>query len=1041
MVKFFIERPIFAIALAVVVLLLGFLSILNLPLDQYPKISPPMVSISTSYTGANAEVVDDTIAQVIEQQVNGVDGIVSMSSSSTDAGSYTLHVQFETGKDPNIAAVQVQDRVSAAQNSLPTVVQAQSIASRNSSEDMALIFQLYSPHHTYNAEFLQNYGNNYMIDALKRVDGVGDVMGFSSNYSMRIWLQPDKMAKLGVSADDVITAIKKQNVDASTGSLGEAPGSEQQPFQYTTKIQGRLPDADHFKKIIIAAKPDGSVIHMEDIARVELGSQTYETTSKVDGNDSAGFSVMLNSSANSLQSINQIKKILAEDKKQFPPDMDYTIAVDNTRFIQASIMEVGKTFAEALILVMLIIFLFLQSWRATLIPVLAIPVSLVGTFASFVVFGFNINTITLFALILAIGLVVDDAIVVIEAVEYHMQQGLNAHDAAVQAMKEVSGAIVAIACVLASVFLPAAFFGGMTGLLYRQFALTIVVSMLLSAMVALSLTPALCANLLKCSTMNHKKFRFFSWFNQLTAVGTQKYEQCLKKVILKKKWWMFCLGGMCLACAVLYRVVPTTFIPSEDQGRYIVSMQLPDGSSLNRTIQAMDQLVEMIRKQPGVDTVMSINGMNMVGHSNDSNAGVAFVTLRPWAERMSSALSERAMAAKTTQDAAHLTEAKVQTFMPPGLPGLGNVGGFTLMIENRGGKSLDDLGKTADNFVAAAKKRPEIGNVSSNFRASVPGYEYEINRDKAKTLGVSINTIFSALEIFVGGEPVNNYTQFGQNYKVVAQADSPFRGDIDSLPLLYVKSQSGNMVPLSTLITAKKVYAPSVITRFNDMEAVQVSGTQAIGYSSGQAMQALEETARQTLPAGYTYEWSGQSKEEQSSSTRAPIILALALLFAFLCLAALYESWSVPLSVLLSVPSGIMGAFLFQYIWGQQNSIYMQIGLVMLIGLAAKNAILIVEFAKVRVDSGMDVIEAAITAAKLRLRPIVMTSLTFTIGCLPLMFSSGAGAGARASMGTAVVGGMLAATCIGIFLIPVLFVIIEEHSLHFHFWHKWKKQS
>lgn len=1040
MAKFFIERPIFAIVFSIIIVLLGIISVVNLSIAQYPKITPPTVSISTSYQGANAEVVNDAVAQVIEEKVNGVDGMETMTGSVMDDGSYKLRIQFETGKDPNIAAVQVQDRVSSANSSLPTTVQEKGVTSRNSSEDMAFVFQLYSPNHTYDAKFLKNYGSLYLLDSLKRIPGVGDVNAMGSDYSMRVWLQPDKMAKLGVSASDVVSAVKKQNLEAPAGAMGARPSSDHQEFQFTARVKGRLADAAQFGNLVIAAKSDGSIVYLKDIARIELGSEDYTHVTTQNGNESAGFAILLNSDANTLEAIGKVKTYLEQAKKDFPPDMDYQVSVDNTKFIRESMVDVSKTFVEALLLVAVIVLLFLQSWRATLIPLLAIPVSLIGTFAAFIILHFTINTLTLFALVLAIGLVVDDAIVVIEAVEYHMRYDfLNPHDATCAAMKEVSGPIVAIACVLASVFLPVAFFQGMVGILYRQFALTIVVSMALSALVALTLTPALCVQLLHAYQPTPPRGRvrvFFRKFNTVFADCIQTYSLYLQQCMKKTTASLFFLLALIGISGILYAVVPSTFIPTEDQGRYIVAVNLPEASSLGRTKAALEKLAGMIQKQPGVSQVMTLSGMDLVGGGDKSSAGAIFVSLNPWEDRTSNAQSIQSEINQTMENGRHLQEGTVMALNPPALPGLGSVGGFSMMLEDRSGNTLTALDAAAQKFIAAAQQRPEIGRISTGFTAGTPGYEYVVDRDKAKVLGVSVSDIFDTLQIFMGGDEVNDFTLFGRNYKVSLQADSAFRSDVNSLQYLYVKNSKNDMVPLNTLIIPKKAYAPSAITRFDGVKAVRINGGEAAGYSSGQAMKALEEVAAQTLPEGYTYEWSGQSREEQKSSSKAPLLFGMAFLFAFLCLAALYESWSVPFAVLLAIPAGVFGAFLFQYIRGLENSIYMQIGLVMLIGLAAKNAILIVEFAKIRVNQGMTVQQAAMEAAQLRVRPIVMTSLTFIIGCLPLMFASGAGAGARISMGTAVVGGMLAATAIGIFLIPVLFVQIEKQTEKFHFWHR-----
>ncbi|MBP2654120.1 MAG: transporter, hydrophobe/amphiphile efflux family [Firmicutes bacterium] len=1030
MAKFFIERPIFAIVLSIIITMVGVVAAFTLPIAQYPQITPPTVSVSTSYQGANAEVVNQTVAQTIEDKVNGVEGMTSMSSTSSDEGTYSLTVQFESATNADTAAVQTQNRVAEATNSLPSTVQSTGVTTRSSSQDMAMIFNLYSPNGTYDTKFLKNYGTIYLVDQIKRVDGVGDVTEFGSDYSMRIWLQPEKMAQLAVSPSEVTSAIENQNVQAAAGSVGKLPTNSQQDFQYTARVKGRLTDLNEFENIIIRAKTDGSFIRLKDVARVEFGSKSYTYDSLVDGHPSAGFAVKLSSTANILQTIGNVKKVLEAAKQNFPDGLEYKVIVDNSKFVRESMIDVAKTFVEALLLVLIVVFLFLQSWRATLIPMLAIPVSLIGTFGAFVVLGFTINTLTLFAMVLAIGLVVDDAIVVIEAVEHHMRySGLTPMEATKKAMSEVSGPVVAIAFVLASVFIPVAFFGGMMGILYKQFALTIVVSMALSAIIALSLTPALCTLLLEPYNPNEHKGRlgrFFDAFNKLIEKYTERYGSSLIKLIAKARLCMVLLVVILIFAGVLYKLVPSSFVPDEDQGFYITAVTLPEASSLNRTISVMKEFTETVKAQPGVANIMGLSGMDMLSGGSKPNAGALFVSLDSWDKRTDDKLKVKAEIGQTMISGGQLPEGTVISFAPPALPGLGMVGGFTLMLEDHNGGTLDDLDSISKKFVEAARQRPEIGSVASNFKNDTPGYEFEVDREKAKKMGVEVSDVFTALQVYLGGTQVNDMNKFGKTYKVIVQAESQYRSDVDAMRSLFVKSSSNTMVPLNTLVTPKKITAPSLISRYNGVNAVKISGSPASGYSSGQAMTALEEVAAQTLPSGYTYEWSGQSREEKIAGNRAPIVFGMALIFVFLCLAALYESWSVPFAVLLAVPVGIFGALLFQYVRNLENSIYMQIGLVMLIGLAAKNAILIVEFAKVRVDNGMNPVQAAIEAAKLRLRPIIMTSLAFVIGCLPLAFATGAGSGARNSMGTAVVGGMFMATVLGIFLIPVLFVVVEK---------------
>lgn len=1030
MANFFINRPIFAIVISVIITLGGLLSAFNLPVAQYPQITPPQVSVSTTYRGANAEVVDQTVAQIIEQQVNGVEDMVSMESTSTDAGTYSLVVQFELGKNADIAAVQTQNRVAQSNALLPETVQQAGLTTRKTVQDRSLIFALWSPNNTYDSTFMKNYGSIYLVEDIKRIKGVGDVMEFGADYGMRIWLQPDKMARLGITINDVTQAISKQNIQAAAGTIGQQPAPSGQEFQYTVRAQGRLATKEEFEKIIIRAQSDGSLVRLGDIARVELGGNNYNFEAQANGRPSAGFAVQLTSDANALETISNVRKYLEEAAKRFPPDLEYKIIVDNTLYVRESMVEVAKTFAEALLLVLIVVFVFLQSWRAALIPMLAVPVSLIGTFSAFLALGFSINTLTLFAMVLAIGLVVDDAIVVIEAVEHHMRySGLNPVDATRRAMSEVSGPVVAIAFVLAAVFIPVAFFGGTVGVLYKQFALTIAVSMALSALVALSLTPALCALLLKPYDpaapigWSGKLFvRFNAWFENLLT----RYTHNVARVIRRTKLTMALLAVLVVLTGVLYRTVPTSFVPNEDQGFFIVSLSLPEASSLSRTRQVAGQVAEMIRSQPGVTETMAVSGYDLLGGGIKPNAAAIFTRLAPWDERTRPELAVDQKVRQALALGSSIPEATVLAFNPPALPGLGMVGGFTLMLEDRSGGSLTEMDQVAKNFLAAARQRPEIGMIYTTFRADTPGYRLTVDREKAEKLGIPLSDVYSALQALLGGLQVNDFNLFGRTYKVIAQAEPQFRSDIDAIRFFYLRNSAGAMVPLNTLVKVEPASAPSMLKRFNGFRAIQINGSPAPGYSSGQAIAALEEVARQVLPATFSYEWAGQSREEKISGSKAPLLFGLSVIFVFLCLAALYESWRLPLSVLLSVPTGIFGAFLFQYLRHLENNIYMQIGLIMLVGLAAKNAILIVEFAKLRTDRGMDPVTAAVEAARIRLRPILMTSLAFIIGCLPLALASGAGAKARNAMGTAVVGGMSVATLLGIFLVPVLFVIIER---------------
>ncbi|MCX7780908.1 MAG: multidrug efflux RND transporter permease subunit [Negativicutes bacterium] len=1034
MARFFIERPIFAIVIAIIITLAGGLAAFNLPVAQYPQITPPQVSVSTMYTGANAEVVEKTVAQVIEQQVNGV-GAVAMSSTSADTGRYMLNVKFELGENPDMVTMYTQNRVVQANAGLPQDVQLIGVTTRKVSPDTALYFSLISPNGEYDSVFLKNYGSINIIDDIRRVKGVGDVGEYGSDFGMRIWLKPDKLAQLGITAADVANAIKEQNVQAPAGTIGQLPSVSRQEFQYTASVQGRLVTEEDFKKIILRSQPDGSSIRLGDVATVELSARDNTFKSSFNGSDAVVFAVQLTTEANALETIADVRQVIEDASKRFPPGMEYRILTDNTKYIRESLQKVFRTFIEALILVMIIVYLFLQSARATLIPMLAVPVSLVGTFGAFVILGFSINTLTLFAMVLAIGLVVDDAIIVVEAVEHHMRHnGLSPKEATLRAMNEVSGPVIAIAFVLASVFIPVAFFGGTTGVLYKQFALTIAVSMALSAIVALSLTPALCSLVLKPYHGEARPGvigRFFDWFNAWFDRTTERYAEGVRHSIRRAGLWGVSLAVICILCVSMLRIIPSTFVPNEDQGFMLSVVSLPEAANMNRTRAIAQQVGEIYRSIPGVENTVEVAGFDILAGGQKPNGAMVIAGMKPWAERTAPNMHLSAIIGQAMAKVSGIPEATVFAFNPPSLPGIGAVGGLTFMIQDRGGASLEEMNNVSQQFIAAARQRPEIGMIQSSFRANTPAYRFEVDREKAKALGVPVQDIFTTLQTFLGGVPVNDFNRFGRTYKVMLQAQPEFRTDADATRFFYVRNTAGEMVPLNTLVTPVPTSGQSLIKRFNGYPAMQINANTAPGYSSGQAMQALEEVAAQVLPKTFTYEWADLSREEKLASKNTQIIFGFALLFVFLCLAALYESWNIPFAVLLSVPTGVLGSVLFQYFRGLENSIYMQIGLVMLVGLAAKNAILIVEWAKVRTDKGMDPVEAAIEASKLRLRPILMTSFAFILGCIPLALSTGAGAAARQALGTTVVGGMLTATALGIFLVPVLFVAIEYGAAKF----------
>ncbi|MBO6245215.1 MAG: multidrug efflux RND transporter permease subunit [Anaerovibrio sp.] len=1040
MARFFIHRPIFAIVIAIIIVIIGTLAGLSLPIAQYPQISQPTINVSTTYIGANASVINQTVAQVIEEQVNGTQGMDYMSSTSDDSGSYSLDVRFALGTDGNMDSVLVQNNVSIANASLPSDVQATGVTTRKSSSDMTYMFAMVSPNGTFKRTFLMNYANIYIVDSLKRISGVGEVSSFGSTYSMRVWLNPDRLAELGITITDVKNAIQEQNVQAPAGTIGQLPAPNNQEKQYTGSLEGRLVTPEQFGNIILKTNYDGSCIYLKDVAKVETGAKTTSVISDCDGAPAAGFGIKLTDDANAMETIGEVKKVLEEASKDFPDDMKYVPIIDNTEFISESIGEVVQTFKEALALVIIIVFLFLQSWRATLIPVLAIPVSLIGTFASFIILGFSINTLTLFAMVLAIGLVVDDAIVVVENVESHMQRdGLGPVEATEKAMDEVQGPVVAIAFVLSAVFIPVAFISGTTGVLYRQFALTIVVSMALSAFIALTLTPALCATLMKPHSEKHNKNfldRFFDRFNDWFDRTQNRYTGGVAWIIDHAKTGLASLLVICVLAGFFFKVLPSTFVPDEDQGYFIVSVTMPEGTSLNRTYDTMDAYADELKDVPGISHILKVSGYDVLSSGTKSNAGTLFVCLDKWDERTTDDLSIMSIIRNSNILGLKHNEAQIMGILPPSLPGLGMVGGWSMQLQDVTGHTDKELDTLLKEILLAANQRPELEMVYSTFSIDSPICKYDVDREKVKQMGVNLADVFTALQINYGGTQVNDFVQFGRTYKVMMQSDAQYRSESEALKFCFVSNNVGAMVPLDSLLTPKISTSTSVVTRFNGARSIGIQGSVADGYSSGQALAAIEEVVKEKAPAGFMVEWSGQSREEKKSSGSTGQIMLLSVVFVFLCLAALYESWSVPFSVLLSVPTGLFGAFFVQYALlniealfghlngGLQNSVYMQIGVIMLMGLAAKNAILIVEFAKARVDAGMDPIKATIEAAGLRLRPILMTSLAFIIGCLPLATASGAGAAARNSMGTAVVGGMLFATCLGIFLIPVLYCVV-----------------
>jgi len=1034
MAKLFIQRPVLAMVLSLIILLAGGLAMISLPISQYPSITPPMVQVEAFYQGASAQVVEESVATPIEQQVNGAENMIYMSSKSSSDGRYVLQCVFKVGTNLDLANVDIQNRVAKAQGSLPAEVTSTGVTVKKQSPDMLIVIALYSPDKTFDDLFLSNYAKLNIFDALSRVKGVGNVQIVGEReYSMRLWVRPDSMAKLGLAATDVAQAIRDQNVQAPAGSIGQPPATAGTSFQYTVNAQGRLADPSQFENVVVRTLPDGSMLRVKDIARTEIGAKAYNSFARIDGQPATLLTVYQLPGANALDTAKSIRALMEEQSMNFPPGLKYDISLDNTKFVTASIKEVEHTLFEAIILVLIVVFIFLGNFRATFIPMLAVPVSLVGTFAAFVVLGFSINLLTLFGLVLAIGIVVDDAIVVVEAVEHHIEHGLSPLEATEKAMAEVSGPVIGIALVLTAVFVPVAFMGGITGQLYRQFAVTLSISVLLSAFVALSLTPALCVMILRPrKEMRGPIGAFLRWFNKVFAVTTNGYMAIVGGMIRKVGFSLIALVAVYAVAGGLIKSLPGGFVPDEDQGYFISAFTLPDGASMERTDAVAKRAEDYLKSIKGVKTVFTMGGLNILTGTYTSNNVTVFAILDDWADRTTEEESLPAMIGKARAEFAKYPEAIGLAFTPPPIPGLGNAGGFQFEIQDRTGKSAGELAEVASKFAAAANQRPELVSVFSSFRANVPQIKVDINRDKVKSMGIPLKNVFDSLQVYLGGLQINDFTRFGRTFKVMLQAEPDFRMNPADIGDIYIRGSGSQMVPLSTLTTITPSSGPDAIQRYNVFRSAELSGASAPGYSSGQAIAAMEELAKTNLPSGYGYEWTGTAYQEKESGGSQGLIFGLSLIFVFLVLAAIYESWSVPFSVLLGIPLGAAGAFLAVWLRGLVNDVYVQIGLVMLIGLAAKNAILIVEFAKQKHEvEHVPLIEAAKEGARLRFRPILMTSFAFILGVVPLVIAKGAGAGSRHSLGTAVFGGMLAATALGVFFIPVLYLVVEQLNAKF----------
>jgi hydrophobic/amphiphilic exporter-1 (mainly G- bacteria), HAE1 family len=1030
----FIKRPVTAIVISVVIVLVGIISMTNLPVAQYPNISPPSVAVSSTFTGADAQTVEQTTTTPIETQINGSPGMTYISSSSTSSGQSSISVTFDVGTDVNIAALDVQNRVSVAQPALPDVVKRLGVTVIKRNPSIMVVLAFFSPRGTHDSKFVGNYVNIYMQDALKRVKGVGDIITRGDDFGMRVWLDPEKLAALNLTPNDVSSAINEQNLEIAPGTIGGNPQPGTQSFEYTVLTNSRINTPDEFKNIIVRSDPaTGNIVYLKDIARVELGKFNYGNNAMVNGKPATFLLIYQAPDANALDTYEGITATLANLKKTFPPDIDYLIPLETVSVVKTSIKEVVFTLLEALTLVVLVVFLFLQNWRATIIPLLAIPVSLIGTFTFFIIFGFTINTLTLFAFVLAIGIVVDDAIIVVEATQHNMDHNnLSPKDAAQKAMKEISGPVIAIALILASVFIPVGFIPGIVGRLYQQFAITIAVSVIISAFVALSLTPALCTLLLKPSKGKEQKKnimeKFFFAFNSRFAKITSSYTRGVALWVRKTPYVLIMLAVLIVALVFLFEKKPSGFIPPEDEGRLYVTYQLPEAASTSRSIDMLKKIMARVQSIPEVNVVGGIAGTNIISSANQSNVGTMFVLLKPWDDRKGKDHNAQSVIAKIYHNIADIKDAKILAISPPAVPGLGRTAGFTMELQQTtSNDNIQQFSNVAQNFVAQLNKRPEIDNAFTFFTAKTPTYQVNVDREKVKQLGVSVSDVYNTMSALLGSSYINDFSLYGRNFKVVTQADSSFRTSLSELGKYYVRNSQGNMIPLSSLTTAKVIESPTLISHYNIYRSIEINGGAKQGYSSGQALQALRETAAKYLPNGYGYEFSGMSLEEIKAGDKTITIFSISLVFVFLFLAALYESWSVPFSVLFAVPIGALGSIItLTLLPNITNNIYAQIGLITLIGLAAKNAILIVEYAKERVDIGMGLMRSTILAVKLRLRPIVMTSLAFILGVLPLAFATGAAAESRKTIGWTVFGGMIAATTLAIFIVPVLFVLITR---------------
>ena len=1025
--RYFIDRPIFAFVISIVIVLAGLAAMRSLPVAQYPEIAPPVVQVTAAYPGASADVLEQTVATPIENAITGVEGMMYMSSTSTSAGSTTIEVTFEIGTDVDQAAVNVNNRVKQVEARLPEETRRQGVVVQKGSSSFLQVHAFYSPDGTRSSLWTSNYVTMNVLDRVKRIPGTTSVQIFGAkDYAMRIWLRPDVMSQLGVTVEEIAGAIRVQNSQYAAGKIGATPTTQSpQELVYSVTAQGRLSEPEQFENIIIRSNTDGSSLRLKDVARVELGSKDYNFKGTINGKEAVLLGIFLQPGANALDVAEEVNSVIEEMKSQFPTGLAHLTSYDTTRFVEVSIREVVKTLLEAMVLVFLVVYLFLQNWRATLIPTLAVPVSLLGTFAGMYMLGYSINSLTLFGMVLSIGIVVDDAIVVLENVERIMhEEGLGARDAAVKAMGEVSGPVVAIVLVLCSVFVPIAFLGGLTGELFRQFAITISIAVSLSGIVALTMTPALCVLILK---QEHKQTaRFFLWFNDMFTKITGRYVGAVGFMVRRGLLGLILMTGMIAATIGLWQNTPGSLVPDEDQGYYISAIFLPDGSSLERTEQVTQQVVEAVQSNPANENVVAFTGFDFIGGGYKNSAATLFVTQKHWDERE---VDTKALVQELFMKTAGIKEALVLAFNPPAIFGLGNTGGFEFYIQNKGDSDPDKLQHAMQLMTAEAQKSPIISGLQTLWRPDAPQLRVDVDREQARAMGVEIDDAFTALAGNLGTYYVNDFNKFGRAWQVLMSADAEFRMKPDDIGRIYVKNNQGTMVPLSAFTTIEYSRGPENLNRYNNLPAVKLMGNAAPGYSSGQAIAEVERIAQAVLPPNMTYEWTGSAFQEKRSSGTTGIALGLAVIMVFLILAALYERWSLPLSVMLALPFGTFGALIAVWVVGMTNDVYFQIGLVTLLGLASKNAILIVEYALMKHQQGWSASTAALEAARLRFRPIIMTSLAFILGVVPLVLSSGAGAGARHSVGTGVMGGMMAATFLAVFFVPLFFYWLTARKL------------